>query len=88
MFPGRNRGEPLKELRTFWEKVCKAAKITGVRIHDLRHSYASILASSGYSLPMIGALLEHTQAATTARLPTCLMNPCARPRSASEKSLP
>ena len=38
-----------------------------VRIHDLRHSYASIGASGGLSLPMIGKLLGHTQAATTAR---------------------
>ena len=37
------------------------------RIHDLRHSYASILASAGLSLPIIGALLGHTQPATTAR---------------------
>ena len=37
------------------------------RIHDLRHSYASILASAGLSLPIIGQLLGHTQAATTAR---------------------
>jgi site-specific recombinase XerD len=36
-------------------------------MHDLRHSYASILASSGMSLPIIGALLGHTQPATTAR---------------------
>ena len=38
-----------------------------VRVHDLRHTYASILASSGMSLPIIGALLGHTQAATTQR---------------------
>ncbi len=67
VFPGRVPGEPFKELRKFWEKVCRAAKITGVRVHDLRHSYASILASAGYSLPMIGALLGHTQPGTTAR---------------------
>lgn len=67
VFPGRNSEEPLKELKGFWTKVCKAAGITGVRVHDLRHSYASILASHGYSLPMIGALLGHTQPGTTAR---------------------
>jgi integrase len=53
-----------------------AAKLTGVtlppgltdvRVHDLRHTFASILASSGLSLPIIGALLGHTQAQTTAR---------------------
>ena len=38
-----------------------------MRIHDLRHTFASILASAGLSLPVIGALLGHTQVATTAR---------------------
>lgn len=37
------------------------------RIHDLRHTAASVLASSGASLPLIGQLLGHTQAATTQR---------------------
>jgi integrase len=37
------------------------------RIHDLRHTYASVLASAGLSLPIIGALLGHSQPATTAR---------------------
>jgi site-specific recombinase XerD len=40
---------------------------TDIRIHDLRHTYASILVSSGLSLPVIGALLGHTQASTTHR---------------------
>jgi site-specific recombinase XerD len=38
-----------------------------VRVHDLRHSYASILASAGLSLPVIGALLGHATPTTTAR---------------------
>jgi site-specific recombinase XerD len=38
-----------------------------VRLHDLRHSFASVAAASGLSLPMIGTLLGHTQAATTHR---------------------
>ncbi len=38
-----------------------------VRLHDLRHTYASVLASAGLSLPVIGALLGHTQPGTTAR---------------------
>src|SRR5207253_5477836 len=37
------------------------------RVHDLRHTFASILASEGSSLPIIGALLGHTQPQTTAR---------------------
>lgn len=53
------------------------------RLHDLRHSYASILASSGLSLPIIGALLGHTQAATTARYAHLLDDPL---RAATERA--
>lgn len=53
-----------------------------VRLHDLRHSYASVLASSGLSLPIIGALLGHTQAATTQRYAHLLDAPL---RAATER---
>ena len=46
-----------------WRLLCKTAKITGLRVHDLRHSFASQLASEGASLPLIGSLLGHTQPA-------------------------
>ncbi len=49
-----------------------------VRIHDLRHTYASLLASDGASLPLIGALLGHTQPATTARYAHLLDDPLRR----------
>jgi integrase len=55
------------DVKQDWPKLCKAAKITGLRVHDLRHSFASQLASSGASLPLIGQLLGHSQPATTAR---------------------
>jgi len=58
---------PLTEIKRAWASVTRAAGIDGVRVHDLRHTYASILASSGLSLPIIGRLLGHTQAATTHR---------------------
>ena len=50
-----------------WWALCKSAKIDGLRIHDLRHSFASHLASGGASLPLIGAMLGHTKTQTTAR---------------------
>jgi integrase len=50
-----------------WLAVCKAAKIVGLRIHDLRHSFASQLVSSGASLPLIGSLLGHSNPVTTHR---------------------
>jgi integrase len=46
-----------------------------VRLHDLRHTYASVLASRGLSLPVIGALLGHTQPQTTARYAHLLDDP-------------
>jgi integrase len=60
-------GEPLREIKSFWSGVCRRAGLEDFRIHDLRHTYASILASAGLSLPVIGALLGHTQPNTTAR---------------------
>ena len=55
------------ELKKPWAAICHAASIKNLRLHDLRHSYASILASAGHSLPTIGALLGHTRPETTAR---------------------
>ncbi len=50
-----------------WVTICKAAGISGLRLHDLRHSFASQLASGGASLPLIGALLGHSNPVTTHR---------------------
>jgi integrase len=50
-----------------WSRMRRAAGLTGVRLHDLRHSFASVGAAGGLSLPIIGALLGHKHAATTAR---------------------
>ena len=58
-----------------WATICKAADITGLRIHDLRHSFASQLASGGASLPLIGALLGHSSPATTARYSHLFLDP-------------
>lgn len=66
VFPGRIGGHRV-EIKSDWKALCKAAKIKGARLHDLRHTYASVLASAGLSLPVIGALLGHSQPATTAR---------------------
>jgi integrase len=67
VFPGRKKGTPIQQIRTAWEFVIDKAGLTDARIHDLRHTYASILASANVSLPLVGALLGHTQPATTAR---------------------
>lgn len=63
------------EIRKFWVAVLKKAKIENLRIHDLRHDFASTLVSNGYSLPIIGKLLGHTQTATTARYAHLMVDP-------------
>jgi integrase len=67
VFPGTGRAGRRYEVKNAWHRICALAGIKGCRLHDLRHSYASILVSSGYSLPIVGALLGHTQPKTTAR---------------------
>jgi integrase len=67
VFPGGGSAGHVVELKRAWRSICKSAGITGLRIHDLRHSFASQLASGGASLPLIGALLGHSNPTTTAR---------------------
>lgn len=57
----------LPDIEKPWKSLCKRAEIENLRIHDLRHSFASHLASLGMGLPLIGSLLGHTTPATTAR---------------------
>jgi integrase len=54
-------------LRRAWSEILKAAEIRDLRVHDLRHWHASLLASMGLSLPMIGAALGHSSPGTTSR---------------------
>lgn len=64
---GRLKGTCLVNLKDPWRRLRKRAKIADVRVHDLRHSFAAVAAGAGSSLPIIGALLGHTQPQTTAR---------------------
>jgi len=66
LFPGKGV-DHLTDLKKPWATICQQAGLEGVRVHDLRHSFASILVSSGRSLPQIGALLGHASPSTTAR---------------------
>lgn len=64
---GQKQGHHLVNLQKPWTRIRKASLIPDVRMHDLRHSFASVGASGGMSLPLIGALLGHKQVQTTAR---------------------
>ena len=67
IIPGEKAGAPRADLQKPWAAVTKAAKLPGLRIHDLRHSFASFGAGASLGLPIIGKLLGHSQPATTAR---------------------
>jgi integrase len=64
---GRNPGAHLTDLQPFWQRLRGRAGLKNARIHDLRHTFASVAVSNGQSLSMIGKLLGHTQVQTTAR---------------------
>jgi integrase len=58
---------PRHDLNRPWKMISKRASLDGVRLHDLRHTHASVGAGAGLGLPIIGKLLGHNQASTTQR---------------------
>jgi integrase len=64
---GNVAGARLVNLEKPWRAIRRVAGLNDVRLHDLRHAFASVAASSGMGLPIIGKMLGHTQAATTHR---------------------
>jgi integrase len=64
---GTREGSASKAIDKVWDRVRKSADLSGVQLHDLRHSFASVGAIGGFSLPIIGALLGHKHSMTTAR---------------------
>jgi integrase len=67
VFPGANKKGHYQGVSKIWEEARKRAELTDVRLHDLRHTFASFGAAGGFGLPVIGALLGHRHSATTAR---------------------
>jgi integrase len=67
VFPSWHGNQPVVGLQKAWERIRYKANLVDVRIHDLRHSFASFAAANGASLYVIGKALGHTQPATTAR---------------------
>jgi integrase len=75
VFPGTREGAAIGALDKVWFRVRAAANLQNVRLHDLRHSFASMAVAGGLSLPVIGALLGHKHTATTARYAHLSANP-------------
>jgi len=67
IFVGQRSGSPLVNLQKPWRKLRALAGIEDVRIHDLRHTYASLAVSQNLSLPIVGRLLGHKSAKSTER---------------------
>ena len=73
--PGKKPGAHLYSLEWLWRRICEEAKLENVRIHDLRHTYASYAVNAGFTLPVIGKLLGHSKTATTERYAHLADNP-------------
>ena len=67
MIPGLRADGGSAAIQKTWKRARAAAGLANVRLHDLRHSFASVGAAGGLSLPVIGALLGHKHSTTTAR---------------------
>jgi integrase len=83
LFPAADGSHRRALKRDAWASICRAASLKGARLHDLRHTYASVLASAGLSLPIIGQLLGHTTPTTTARYAHLFDDPL---RAAAERA--
>ncbi len=66
VFPGVE-GKPRGSLKAAWDEIKVAANIEDVRLHDLRHTAASLMASAGLSLKIVGGVLGHSESRTTER---------------------
>ena len=75
VFPSDSASGHVTGVVRAWRRLCKEAKLTNLRPHDLRHSFASQLVSSGSTLPLIGALLGHSNPTTTARYAHLFVDP-------------
>jgi integrase len=67
VFPGRIAGQPLVGLQKTWEQVRVAAHLSDLRLHDLRHGFASVGVNRGVSLALLQGLLGHSSPLTTSR---------------------
>lgn len=77
LFPKRDLSGPRADVKHAWANLIRAAGLEsqGVTLHTLRHTFASHVVQSGASLPMVGSLLGHTQAATTHRYAHLAVDP-------------
>lgn len=83
VFPSHSASGHLEEPKTAWQRILQRSGLSGLRIHDLRHTAASWMVNQGAPLTVIGAALGHTQASTTSRYAHLANDPV---REAMERS--
>ena len=76
--PSSDPKRPRHDLKRPWDHIRAAAKLDDVRLHDLRHTHASIGAGAGFGLPVVGRLLGHASSATTQRYAHIAGDPARR----------
>ena len=88
--PGDNPAQPRHDLKRPWDAVIKRAGLIGVRLHDLRHTYASFGAGGGLGLPIIGRLLDtlRQRPPRATRISTTIRSAGPRKRLPDESLLP
>ena len=87
VFPTADVRKPKPDIRRPWRLIQQAADLPGVRLHDLRHSFASVGAGSGLGLPIIGKLLGHGDVKTTAKYAHLDANPLRRANDVIGKAI-
>lgn len=83
VFPADSASGHMVNIKKAWADVLKQSKLTGWRIHDLRHAFASMMVNSGASLPIVGKILGHTQTSTTQRYAHLEENPARKAAEAA-----
>jgi len=84
---GGKAGARLVNLEKPWRAIREDAGLEDVRLHDLRHAFASVAASSGLGLPIIGKMLGHSQPQTTARYAHLARDPVKASASAGASKI-
>ena len=67
VIPGNDPNKPRADLHKPWDAITRRANLPGLRLHDLRHSFASVGVASAFGLPIVGKLLGHATTSSTSR---------------------
>jgi integrase len=87
VFPASKGAGHFQGVERVWRKVRQAAGLPELRLHDLRHSFASVGLARGSTLPIIGAILGHADVKTTSRYAHLADDPVKQAADAISKSV-